>query len=405
MKLAIQTAISLFFSFVMLNSYAQTSEEICQMTSQKKAGDTFDIFIKASQPTTVIIDFGDNTNQSYLIGTDYTSINGQIGQTQTVTIKGEPANITGLIANNNLLYDIDLSALTNLEELYCGKNKLLNINTSTNKKLVTLDATNNMLLDVDLRNNMNLKDLWLTNNELSNIDINNNKELQILHIAENNLSELSISNNTELQQVYCNRNKISQLDISKNKRLHALNCKSNLLEDLEISANKELIYLAFCFNRVTVFNVNDNPNLADVWCAGNQLEVLNLKNCDKLNNLVCPKNKLTPSSLSLPDAMLSELYFMDQDFINIQQVIAIDDFMDLHTYGIPNHDKLRMVWKTTDNQVLVQGIDYTSKEGRVRFIREQNAKVYCEITHSDYNNMLLQTTTIRIANFDNPIRM
>ena len=128
--------------------------------------------------------------------------------------------------NNSVRFTLDISQMSQLEELNVSNTFIGNLDTSNNpelRKLFTghifgtggpvLNLSENPKLEqlsaggpVDLSNNPALRTLSFTENSLSTLDVSNNPELQYLNITENPaIKELDLSNNPKLESLHASR--------------------------------------------------------------------------------------------------------------------------------------------------------------------------------------------------------
>ncbi|CAL2104905.1 exported hypothetical protein [Tenacibaculum sp. 190524A02b] len=166
---------------------------------------------------------------------------------------------------DNELTSIDLSLLTELEDLQVSNNLLTSINTSNNKKLQKLIADTNQISSIDIKENSLLTEITLSNNQLSTIDLSNNALLKNLNLISNSFQNLDISTNKSLENLYLQNNQLTSLDISSHTDMRVLFINRNNLSSLNVSNG---------FNGdFQGFNAKNNPNLKCI-----QIDNLNILN-------------------------------------------------------------------------------------------------------------------------------
>jgi hypothetical protein len=163
-------------------------------------------------------------------------------------------NITLLRVTNNSLTELDVSANTLLEELYC---------------------TNNSLTSLDLSNNIALKELYIGGNDLSSIDLSTNNALELLWCGGNDFTTLNLTSNTALNQLICKDNQLTALNLSANITLSYLQCQNNLLSSLNLAngnntnftyfdalrnTNLQCVQIDDGFTTPSSWKANDNTN-------------------------------------------------------------------------------------------------------------------------------------------------
>jgi len=165
-------------------------------------------------------------------------------------------SLTTLACENNPLNSLDLTGLNGLIDLFASNINITSLDLSQNLLLETCMVYSNPLTNLDLSANTNLTELYcgygsqiesldLSNNTLlshvfcndaglSNIEINGASSLIHLDCQNNNLTSIDISNNNNLTYFFCNNNQLTSLDISANNALQTLDCQSNQLTDLDL---------------------------------------------------------------------------------------------------------------------------------------------------------------------------
>jgi Leucine-rich repeat (LRR) protein len=120
----------------------------------------------------------------------------------------EFTELTGLLCDNNLLSNLELSSNTQLQVLTCSFNDLTSINLPVTNSLTQVFCGNNLLSTLNISSNLNLTDLYCEFNQLSIIDASMNNALIYLNCNDNNLSTLNIKNgnNTNLMDFNATNN-------------------------------------------------------------------------------------------------------------------------------------------------------------------------------------------------------
>ena len=97
------------------------------------------------------------------------------------------------VQNNSQLGSIDVSMLTNLQELQCSSIGLTTLNVNHNTQLVRLTCSNNQLTTLDLSANTELECLFCDGNQLDPIDLSNNTKLNYLECADNGMTACELN--------------------------------------------------------------------------------------------------------------------------------------------------------------------------------------------------------------------
>ncbi len=249
--------------------------------------------------------------------------------------------------------ELDCSAFSELEKLNLYANSLTGI-TLNNQKLISLNCSYNNLSqnEIDLSACTNLTELYCDGCSLSTLNLANNLELQTLSCSFNKLFALNIENNDKLSHISCPYNyldvheggnlynRFTELQSSKNAYV---NYNSQMLTENAVIDTRELQALetfAKVNNNEALNWLNDNGNidinkvqnnvyfefdgekykitaidisnidvqgdldlssfteLTTLYCDNTKITGLNVSNSTKLEDLVCENSEIT--SLILP---------------------------------------------------------------------------------------------------------
>ena len=211
----------------------------------------------------------------------------------------------------NKLTSLDVSALTNLEQLWVGSsssetNKMTTLDISNNTKLKSFRCVGLGLTELDVSNNLSLETLLCNNNKLTTIDVAANTNLSEFNCSDNDIKTLNVKNNKKLKSLKCDHCGLSELDVTENTGLQTLYCEGaiskkdidNYLTELNVSNNTNLTSLRCGYNDITEIDVSMLTKLKEFVCRSNQLTQLNVSNNTALTNLNCNSNHLTTLDLS-----------------------------------------------------------------------------------------------------------
>lgn len=199
-----------------------------------------------------------------------------------------PKRITHVrIYDKGLRGTLDVSALTNLDSLFCGKNNLTGLNVSKNTSLTYLSCIDNQLEGM--------------------LDVSGLTELMTFDCYNNQLTALNGLESLEnLTSLYCYNNQLKALDVSSLSSLHTLSCFDNRLQRLNVSGLTSLTLLFCDNNQLTgALDVSGSPLLERLYCNNNQLTELNLSSLTSLTDLHCMNLPLT--YFTAPDGSLLEI--------------------------------------------------------------------------------------------------
>ncbi|XLS29232.1 T9SS type A sorting domain-containing protein [Flavobacteriaceae bacterium M23B6Z8] len=187
-------------------------------------------------------------------------------------------NLQTLIADNNAIRQLDLSANAQIKEVSMYNNKLTAINLSQNPKLEKLNTFKNNLGSIDLTNNRNLTYLAVADNNLTELNLFNNRQLQTLYCQDNQLSNLNMSNAPELKILNCEYNNIVDLTVENDAKLEMLNASNNNLKSLDVSTNASLQQINVLYNSIVELDLSLNKSLTAILVGYNSLTSLNIRN-------------------------------------------------------------------------------------------------------------------------------
>ncbi|WP_456377875.1 T9SS type A sorting domain-containing protein [Lutibacter sp.] len=145
--------------------------------------------------------------------------------------------------------------------------------------LVTLNCENNSIQNLNLTTLTNLENLYCSHNLLSNyIDVSQNTALKILYCGYNSLSIFDLSQNLALEKLSCYVNQLVTLDVSANSALVSLKCQSNQLTELNVKngANTNIPNANFI--------ATNNPNLTCIEVDDAAWSTTNWTNIDTTAN-------------------------------------------------------------------------------------------------------------------------
>lgn len=180
--------------------------------------------------------------------------------------------------DNEGLEGIDVSANTELEDLFCSDDGLSSLNLDSNRKLIELHCFRNMISVKNFKYSRCTKLQVLkcgNNEEMQSINVSNMPDLRVLECADSGLiSTIDISANSNLEELDCSGNTEmgqngAQLLLNDAVSLKKLNCSSCGLTSLNVSQNPALTILKCSDNHLTSLNTDHNPLLQTLECDCN----------------------------------------------------------------------------------------------------------------------------------------
>lgn len=195
-------------------------------------------------------------------------------------------NLTSLICNNNLIYNLDVSTLTSLVYLNCGSNSIQNLNLNSNTALTNLICSKDSLINLDLTYNTALLNLdCSSNNSMTSLNVSTCSALQTLNCFDDDLPSLNVSNKLYLTTLECSANSLTSLNVSGCGALYSLKCHDNYLSSIVLNSNTQLHELWAANNHLTTLDLNSNKFLIIVTLDYNYLTTLFYKNGNYFSTL------------------------------------------------------------------------------------------------------------------------
>ena len=316
----------LFFSLIgVFASLVAFSQDVVFMGTSADIGRETALRVRSLVPATIEIDWGNGVREPLHLDTSIVNVfPGQIGESGKVTVYGDAENLWVFSIYDAGFTEVDLSALVNATCLGFGGNELKSVDLSANLKLEELTLTGNPMEGLDVSMLGELRHLTVPNCGFTSLDVSKNSKLENLYIGSNPLKSIDVSNNPELWDLQCSGCGLESLDLSHNPKMRQLICNDNDLTVLDISANPDMTYL------------------------------------------LCMNNYLTIGTLPLFHPLTDRSYkYAPQKPLPMADTVGGVDFSagyDCEGYTT------RYTWRTEEGRTLIDGIDYTMKNGITNFL-------------------------------------
>ena len=208
------------------------------------------------------------------------------------------SNLQDLSCHSNSLSSLNASGLNNLEWIECSGNNLGSINISGLSNLTDFLCYDNNLTSLDLSGLSNLKQLSCGYNSLTSLDLLELTNLRYLFCYSNSLSSLDLSKCTNLEVLLCSVNNLTSLDLSGLSNLEQLSCGYNNLTSLDLPESIDFRTLYCSYNNLTSLDVSQLTNLTEFDCSYNNLTSLDVSRLTNMDEFFCSDNKLTELDVS-----------------------------------------------------------------------------------------------------------
>ena len=266
-------------------------------------------------------------------------------------------NLEQLVCMDNNLTTLDVSNIP-LKFLICRENQIDILNVS-NTNLFYLDCSDNLLTAIDMSQLTELNELHCWNNLISNLDVSALPNLWVLYCSYNQIQDLG-SLPTSLGVLLADSNLLTNINLENSTNLHTLDVSDNNLSSIDIS-NTMVDRLSCSNNQITSLEVINNGNgfpLSNLECAGNLITELNLEDTWVIG-LDCSNNPHL-ESINLRNGYNSQFNYSVSNFgyLPLLESVCIDNRNPSLTGFIQNGAGHNVDFYTSENcDVLLGSLD------------------------------------------------
>lgn len=345
--------LSILSALCCLAGYAANPAVIFQ--TSRATGMPATLKMRLAEPGKINVDWGDGSVREYTVGTESTAVEGLVAG-KVVKIYGD--GVIFFDCTDTDIVDLDVTAATGLQQLYCGKNLIEALDLSANRELVRLGCNNNRITALSLRNNSKLTGLYLQENRMTatvlnaifgelprrprtpdhvTLRIKGNPGAAVCNtkqaVSKNWMPDIEGSN-TGGQPIMLTTSKepgtqvvlemrltepgTIEIDWGKGPQKAAVGNKSTrvsgTLSGNEIRIYGDQINFLKCERMgLTSIDVSKAAQLQQLYCGYNELTSLDVTNNKALTRLGCNNNILTELDLG-NNGKLSGMYFQNNRF-------------------------------------------------------------------------------------------
>ena len=149
--------------------------------------------------------------------------------------------------NGSIAYDIDASQSPKLVKFYALHNTMTSVNVKGCADLTFINCAGSELPEIDLSDCKQLETVWLPGNKMISIELTGLTNLQELSLERNLLTEIrGLSDCTKLTELNVAENELTTLALTGLSSLNKLDCRENKLTALDLSSCTALTE-AFCY--------------------------------------------------------------------------------------------------------------------------------------------------------------
>lgn len=277
--------------------------------------------IKAGK-TTIDVDFGYG-RESYVITSDGiiieddeqevitggVTISGTVSPEGVIRIYGNAQDIDYFDCHGSEVYDIELSAMTELSILELGHNNIQRLDLTSMPNLEYLDLKDNSFEQGLYLGeypylkylNVNMLGDYALDHCAGTIDLSKYLALRVFTAWDSHcLKTLDPSPCQYLQQLSVDNTGLHTLDVTHNPYLQILNISDSPIGEIDLSQNSYLVEL-YCANegqaadnaKLSTLDVSHNTHLQRIFCSGNNLTTIDVRGLYNLITLDAANNRMT----------------------------------------------------------------------------------------------------------------
>lgn len=322
-----------------------------------------------ANPKEFMVNFGDGTIHKFTATSSDApatpNVNGtRVGYGAVEIFVKEGDALTAMVVKDITMFSVDLTASASLRTLCIENAALYSIDLSWNRCLTALDLSGNNFSTLSLAGNNGsydknaLADIDLSNNKLTDLTLNDLEAIRNIDLSDNQLTSVDFSDADYILTVDLSNNMFETLDFTHCSMMKRLDVSGNLLSEIVMPTENNLEYFACYDNKFTLATLPEHGNLKDE------------------NYIYAPQADLIIATKG-PGIDLSE------------QNRVINGIGTVYT------------WKNAMGRALIEGVDYTEKEGVMVFKNINVGEIVCEMTNAAYpgftGEKVFKTTPIEAA--------
>lgn len=342
--------------------------------------------------------------------TSATTFKGTIAGDGVVKVYGK-SDIWYLTISGNLMpTTFDQPKLANVVQVNISGAEVDEVVLPALPSLKQLSLNNSPVKKVDVSQVPTLTSLTINNmqaaGQLESIDVSNNTELTYLSLqgnatANGALASLDISKNTKLEGLYVQYNKIKEIKLAAAyDKLGTFNASYNELEAVNPAAMPAVKWFDVRNNKIKGDLVIPSEKLTNVYVNNNELTSVKVPNVTK--QFYFDNNKMTLATLpALPEGMNTtskkkQFHYQPQADMEVAPEGSVLDLSaQASAKGIEAEAQATVFTITAGNAALVEGKDYTVKDGKITFLTDQKEAVV-KMTNAGYPDLNLCTKPFNV---------
>lgn len=300
------------------------------------------------------------------------------------------------------------AALPLAPNLTCNLNEgsSLTIYTAEGDQLTALGIENFPLASIDLQKATALRDLKINKSGLTTIDLRFNRLLASLNLDSNNLSSLDLSGLYPIWE----KHMLSNLSAANNQLENVTIVSTTPITDLNLSGNRISEFSLKNYDNIKVLNLSGNlladelnlaylGNAESIDLSGNSLSRVVYDSFENLKAFDISGNQFTIETLPYQPGAENYIYAPQQPIQILKNAPAIN--LSDQNRVLEDGVGTSFLWKKADGSALVEGTDYSCKDGATIFLDINLGKVYCEMSNPAFpqftGDNILRTTEVNVV--------
>ncbi len=281
--------------------------------------------------------FNDMTGIEFFTNLNYLALGAPVPRHDLTTLDVSAlTNLQELWCLESGIEDLNVTGLSNLTTLICRINNLSDLDLMGCNSLEVLDASSNQLNSFDFSGPNSLVELYVNDNPFTTANLNALTNLTIFHCGEGGLETLEATGAASLTEVVAAVSPLSSVNITGLSNLESINFLNCQLTDLDLTGLSQLDFLQLGNNSITSIDFSTTPLVEGFNLQNNSLTEIDLSPLNLLEFAIIFGNQLTEVS-TMNNSVLSYLDVHDN---NLQYLLLKDGIdseeITLHFGGNPN---------------------------------------------------------------------
>lgn len=318
-------------------------------------------------------------------------------------------NAVQIVMSGATAESVELPEMPCLTQFSFGNSPIKKLDISKVPTLTSLSIINTSvsefepaLTSIDLSKNPNLETLiiggeYYKKGILASLDISNNPALTNVAVGNNDIATIKMTDSyAKLTSFNAAKNKLTAFDVSKVPAIKSLYLASNQLTTVgDVSSLEALAWFDVQDNKLTGDMELKSAKLTNVYV--NKNELTSIKVPDVTKQFYFDNNKMTLATMpALPESMNTtskkkQFHYAPQaDIEVVPNGSVVDLSAQASAKGMEAEAQATTFALTAGDAILMEGKDYTVKDGKITFITDQKDAII-KMTNAGYPDLTLHT--------------